>query len=293
MGVLERLPTSTERFYADGYYGGEQTGNDTCGTHYANYDLTAEHTLLWARLMVEAMLPRGGRILDVGCANGFLLRRLNGRFQRFGIEVNAKAAAEAAANGVTIISSDVADPRVMGCEPFHSITALAVLEHVLDIRAAVAVCLDLLTPRGFLLYEVPLMSEVADNKDWVNGSYEHIYYPTTGGLEALFGSFPGVSHAGFETDIKGFSASYIGLATRDFDTFDRGKHLLDVMTQPTLAELGLMERRLNLAYHLVHGFRPTPERILALPELLETASSPGLLKRLMELWSIDCASARV
>jgi hypothetical protein len=54
-----------------------------------------------------------------------------------------------------------------------------------------------------------------------------------------------------------------------------------------------MERRLNLAYHLVHGFRPTPERILALPELLETASSPGLLKRLMELWSIDCASARV
>ncbi len=170
MGVLEHTPASTERFYADGYYGGAKAQDAAPGTHYLAYDLTAEHTLLWARLMVEAMRPRGGRILDVGCANGFLLRRLEGRFQRFGIEVNAVAAAEAAANGVTIISSDVADPRVAGYEQFHIVTALAVLEHVLDIRAAVAVCLDLLTPSGFLLYEVPLMSDTADDKDWVNGS---------------------------------------------------------------------------------------------------------------------------
>ena len=47
--------------------------------------------------MVEALLPQGGRILDVGCASGSLLASLPGGFERFGIEVNAAAADQARA----------------------------------------------------------------------------------------------------------------------------------------------------------------------------------------------------
>jgi glycosyltransferase involved in cell wall biosynthesis/SAM-dependent methyltransferase len=290
MGLVEQQPASTVHFYGDGYYGG--LAGLPAGSHYEDYDFTAEHTLLWVRLMVEALRPTGGRILDVGCANGFLLNRLNGHFERFGIEVNTTAATAAARSGITIIASDIADPRVMSHERFDVVTAMATLEHVLDIRGAVAICLDLLAPGGSFLYEVPLISEFADNKDWLNASYEHISYPTRRGLEALFASFPGTLHTGFETEIRGFSASYIGVAARDPSAFARAERLLGAMAQPHLTDLDLTERRLNLAYHLVHGFRPTPDRVLALPELFEVASSPNLLKRLTQLWYNDCVLAQ-
>jgi SAM-dependent methyltransferase len=292
MGVVEEVPLSTAHFYVDGYYGGSTGKDRPTGTHYEDYDFTVEHTLLWARLMVEALRPTGGSILDVGCANGFLLRSLTGRFERFGIEVNAAAAAAAARSGITIIASDIADAKVVSHGRFDVVTALATLEHVLDIRGAVATCLNLLVPRGFLLYEVPLISDRADNKDWLNASYEHIYYPTCRALQNLFGIFPEALHTGFETDIRGFSASYIGVVTRHPHVFAGAKHLLDAMAQPALEGLDLTERRLHLAYHLVHGFRATPERILALPELFQVASSPGLLRRLTQLWWEDCLLAR-
>jgi SAM-dependent methyltransferase len=279
-GVIEDPPASTEAFYADGYYGGEAAD----GSGYHDYAFTAEHTHLWSRLLVETLKPAGGRILDIGCADGFLLHRLRGPYERFGIEVNAAAAAVAAGRGVQILASDIADPALASAGRFDVVTAIATFEHVLDFRQAVATALDLLTRDGVLIFEVPLMSYRSDNKDWLNGSYEHIFYPTESGLERLFASFPGIRFAGFETEITGFSASYIGVAARDPSAFAEADRLLDAMSQETLTGLGPAERRLNLAYHVVHGFRPTPERIAALPELLEVAATPNLLKRLTQLW---------
>jgi SAM-dependent methyltransferase len=291
MGVIEQRPASTEQFYVDGYYGGAAADCWAAGCHYEDYPLTAEHTLLWARILVEALRPTGGSILDVGCANGFLLRRLRGRFERFGIEVNGAAAAAAARDGITIVASDIFDPRVASCERFDVVTALATLEHILNFRNAVAVCLDRLAPGGCFIYEVPLISDVADNGNWLNGSYEHISYPTLRGLDALFGSFSETLHTGFETEIRGFSSSYIGIAAHDPGVFAVAEKLLHAMAQPNLAGLDLTGRRLHLAYHVVHGFRPTPERVLALPDLLEVENSPRLLKRLTQLWHNDCVAA--
>lgn len=291
MGVVEELPASTVQFYADGYYGSE-VQHAHAGAQYDNYAFTAEHTLLWTRLMVEALQPNGGRILDVGCADGFLLRRLRGRFDRFGIEVNPAAALSATRDGITIVASDIADDRARTSGRFDVVTAIATLEHVLDIRGAVGICLDLLNAEGVFIFEVPLMSDTADNKDWINGSYEHIYYPTSRAINVLFGSFSGIYFRGFETEIRGFSSSYIGVAARDIQVFRNAARLLDSMAQVRLDKLDLIGRRLNLAYHLVHGFRSTPERVLALPDLLAVESSPGLLKRLTQLWHSDCVDAR-
>jgi len=289
MGMVEHPPASTEAFYADGYYGAD-TG-DQAGYH--DYAFTAEHTQLWVRLMVEALRPKSGRILDVGCASGSLLASLRGNFERFGIEVNAAAAGHARAQGITVVASDIDDAALAGGAwgRFDIITSIATFEHVLDLRGAVLRCLDLLMPGGILLFEVPLISDTADNKDWFGGSYEHIHYPTVSGMTHLLDHMDGVHWVGFESDIKGCSASFLGIATRDEAAFARAAHLLGAMAQDTPDGLGLQERRLNLAYHVVHSFRPTPARVLALPDLLDVVATPLLLRRLTQLWHGDAVQA--
>jgi len=87
--------------------------------------------------------------------------------------------------------------------------------------------------------------------------------------------------------VKGFGSTYIGAGTKDPDTFALVQRLFLAMTQLDLSNLERKPLSINLAYHVVHCFRPTPERILALPALLDVAASPNLLKRLVQLWYED------
>lgn len=177
MGAIEEVPQKTDHFYDDGYY---NDGSNVQTGGYHNYPLTATHTQAWVNLMVGALRPQGGRILDVGCATGVLLSGLPANFKLFGIEVNGAAAAAASLHGITILGSDVADPRLANGDwgSFDVITSIATFEHVLDFRGAVTTCLNSLAPDGVLVFEVPVISENSHNRDWYGGSYEHIYYPT-------------------------------------------------------------------------------------------------------------------
>lgn len=284
MGVVEVVPEDTSVFYEDTYYGASNA--DEVGYH--DYEFTADHSLLWVKLVLEAISP-AGRILDIGCANGHLLRSLNGDYERFGIEVNAAAAGVAQQRGVAVIASDVFDPAVSNQAhgSFDFITSIATFEHVNDFRGAFDVSLKSLRPDGVLIFEVPLMSYTRDNKDWLESSYEHVYYPTVKGLEALFKEFPDHQFTGFESDIAGYSSTYIGVAARDPAVFARASQLLEAMTRPSPAGLSDEETCINLAYNVVHSFNVTADRILALPTLVKHAYSFNLVKRLTQLWHAD------
>jgi SAM-dependent methyltransferase len=290
MGMIEDPPASTDFFYEDGYYGAG-TGS---ASGYADYELTASHTQLWAQLLASALFNEAAQILDIGCADGTMLAGLPERFTKFGIEANATAAKRAAERGITVLSHDVADPRIRDNHgSFDIVSAIATFEHVLDMRGAFDTALHLLKPNGLLIFEVPLVSETADNKDWFHGSYEHITYPTVAGLSHLLNSFPGVFWTGFESQIKGFSASYIAVAARSEAAFARAQRLLGAMSShddPTT--LPLEERQLNIAYRLVHCFEARPELVLALPDLFEVARSKPLLRRLSQIWYADAVKAR-
>jgi SAM-dependent methyltransferase len=288
MGMIESPPADTSVFYQDGYYGGEAH----LEVGYTDYAFTAEHALLWARLLVQGLVDNG-RVLDVGCADGFMLRGLGPTYETFGIEVNAHAAEKARQGGVRIIGNDVlVDLRVDEFKHhFDVITSIATFEHVLDLRGAFHACLDALKPNGVLIFEIPLMSQTRDNKDWLEGSYEHIYYPTIQGIEALLGALHGYSFTGFESDIKGYSSTYIGAVASDPGAFARVEHLFRCMRQEAPAGLTEQECNVNVAYHVVHSFRPSPERILALPALIEKTYSPRLITHLMQLWYADSTAA--
>jgi len=288
MGMIETPPADTRAFYKDGYYGG--AAHEALG--YVDYSFTAEHSLLWARLLVQALITHG-RILDVGCADGFMLRSLGESYEGYGIEVNVHAAEQARAGGIRIIGADVLTDleRVELHGYFDVITAIATFEHVLDLRGAFSASLNALKPEGALIFEIPLMSSTRDNKNWLEGSYEHIYYPTVKGIETLLRNFADYSFAGFESDIKDYSSTYIGALTRHPGTFARIEHLFKCMKQEDLAGLNRDETKLNVAYNVVHSFRPTPERILALPSLIEDSFSTRLFTHLMQLWYADSTNA--
>ena len=290
MGMVEDPPASTDFFYEDGYYGADQ--GDAAGYH--DYELTASHTQLWVRLLIERLVSGPARILDIGCADGSMLSELPDRFDKAGIEANATAARKAAARGVVMLTNDIADPVVMAQKgSFDVVSSIATFEHVLDMRGAIEIALALLKADGLLVLEVPLISETADNKDWYHGSYEHISYPTVRGMAHLLNSFAGLHWVGFEAPIKGFSSSYIAVATLSSSAFETARALVETMrSSGDPAVLPPEQQQLNLAYHLVRSFDPTPERVLALPALFEVTRSRALLRRLSQLWYDDCVKAR-
>src|SRR5207247_1197998 len=73
---------------------------------------------------VDRAVPRsaGQILLDVGCATGEFLKLARQRFECHGVDLNAKSAAAARANGFKIVVGTLAD--VPGNERFDVVTML-------------------------------------------------------------------------------------------------------------------------------------------------------------------------
>ena len=105
-------------------------------------------------------IPEGSRLLDVGCADGHLLRAVKGRI-RDGVGIDPDATPTSGARGTSggefrIVRGNfpdgLADPG-----PFDVITMLAVFEHFTeaDRPRVVEACRGLLRPGGRVVITVP------------------------------------------------------------------------------------------------------------------------------------------
>ena len=208
LGRVADLPDNTAQYYDDSYY----FGGDSIG--YENYRFMAEHGVGWAAALLQ-LLAMGGKILDIGCADGYLLNKLPRDFEKFGIEVNAKAAAQAEAKGVQVIGHDLFAPgmRDRHRAGFDVVTSIAVFEHLLDFRGGFETATAMLSDTGFLLFEVPLISSTGSNAAWLQGSYEHIYYPTEASIRHIVEAELGLHLVGAEVPIKDYASTYIGMVT--------------------------------------------------------------------------------
>jgi SAM-dependent methyltransferase len=91
----------------------------------------------------------GTRWLDYGCGNGGLVRWLRERTPAQAVGFEEGWIADAArSHGIPILS----DAELEAAGPFDVITALEVLEHVLDPKAAIERIARLLAPGGFFFY---------------------------------------------------------------------------------------------------------------------------------------------
>lgn len=91
-----------------------------------------------------------GNVLDVGCFDGELLLRLGAGYQRFGVEMNPKAAQRARARGVTVLEHDF-DQLAQHAHRFDAIIATDVIEHMEDPGQFLQRCASLLAPGGLML----------------------------------------------------------------------------------------------------------------------------------------------
>jgi O-antigen biosynthesis protein len=292
MGVVETVPDDLMQFYGDEYFGAGAQAGSAPQHGYSDYLYTAEHGVSWAAALVKVLFPRGGRVLDIGCADGHLLAKLGPAYTRFGIEANETMCRIAGRHGVTILGRDLLDPAVTEAlgGSFDVVTAIAVFEHLRDIRSGFATALSLLRDDGVLLFEVPLMSAAHDNSVWLSSSLEHVWYPSEPSLQRLVEIELGVRLVGTEFVIAGYGSTYVGLVFRaGGNAWAQGvaDRVLLGRFEPTSTDEAVARMQLRL----VHAAEATHADLDALPGLPVAELNPSLLRRLAQLWKADLGRA--
>ncbi len=119
--------------------------------------------------VLEARLPAGASVLDVGCGTGFVLERLAERFEVTGLEPDASVRARAHPSiAARLLPGGSDDLSALGGRRFDAVLMLDVLEHVDDDVGALRQVRDALTSDGLLLVTVPANPKLWSQHDVLN-----------------------------------------------------------------------------------------------------------------------------
>lgn len=123
-----------------------------------------------------------GSMIDVGCGMGDLLMRFPSR-PRCGIDISSGYLKVARARGLEVTEAAVENIPYLA-DTFDVVVATDILEHVLDVNAALKEMLRILRPGGTVVARVPDMEPVA----WEGQKYEfvHLRIFDEGTLRILF-----------------------------------------------------------------------------------------------------------
>jgi glycosyltransferase involved in cell wall biosynthesis/SAM-dependent methyltransferase len=285
MGVVAERPEDLLGLYDDAYYGGAEAGSG-----YEEYQVVAAHSLPWAAQLVRLLQP-AGKVLDVGAADGTLLSLLGDDYDRYAIEVNPELLDGLGRQGIRPLARDLFDDRALA--PHHGtfdvVSAIAVLEHVADIRGALDRIRALLAPTGVLLFEVPLVGTGNDDV-WFASSLEHVYYPTREGLRFVFEAVFGLPLIGREEVVQGFGSTFVGLATPHAARHAELRAAFARLLDGPVTALSAAERAFRFELDVVHSARPTTETLALMPGLPPSRVDAPLLARLAALWQGDRAA---
>ncbi len=285
MGIVERQPADLKSLYGDAYYQAPSASDQG----YEDYSYTAEHGLAWAASLIGLLVPRG-RILDVGCANGHLLKKLQSSHECYGIEVNSKMADECRSAGIKIIGSDVFDDVVAAKYNafFDVVSAIAVLEHLSDLKKGVQIVLSLLKPDGILLFEVPLVSAKHSSDIWFKSSLEHIYYPSESSLRYLIENVFNLPLVGREVVISDYGSTFVGVVPKNSSRGEELAREYGRLTVGPITELRTPEeRRFRFLFDCLHAAHTSPAHLDLLKSIPPREINAAFLGRLADLWRRD------
>jgi len=114
----------------------------------------------------------GDKVLDIGCYDGFLLSRINGRL-KLGIDRDTVKRFP----GIAYIEGDFLEHNFSG-EQFDRIFALDVMEHVKDDSKFITKVGDLLSADGIAILSVPSKTiKIFPSflQQWIDKRWDHVY----------------------------------------------------------------------------------------------------------------------
>jgi methionine biosynthesis protein MetW len=140
--------------------------------------LVAAHGPAGSHRLLLAEVPAGARVLDVGCATGYLAAELARRgCEVVGVEADAAAAAVAHGPCASVIQGDLEEEgtrAALAAEPaFAAIVCGDVLEHLREPGAALAFLATLLSPGGRLVASVPNVAHWTARRALLRGRFPY------------------------------------------------------------------------------------------------------------------------
>ncbi len=150
---VQPSPEALAEFYDAAYFESEFR----CGRAAASsFDEAAFRDETRGLLEAFAALGASGRLLDVGCASGWLLKHAAERgWQAQGVEIAPDAVVHARAQGLEVFQGDLLAARFPAAH-FDLVYMGDVLEHALDCRAVVEEVARILKPGGLFYLRGPI-----------------------------------------------------------------------------------------------------------------------------------------
>lgn len=184
----EAVQADYDRFYRD-FSKYEDTAVSSGG---GGSELDRARLAETARSIVTHLTSADATILDIGCANGGLLRALKGLGFANVTGLDPSPACVRSVNGVGIEChlGGIFDRSALAAgRRFDCVILSHVMEHIRDLGSAVSVLIDLVAPGGILYIEVPDGSRYADYFVVPNYYFdcEHINHFDEHSLANLFG----------------------------------------------------------------------------------------------------------
>ena len=247
LSLTTPVPPAMEKYYPAIYYAGAGGGRFPAVVEKVQQ-------ILYGRRVgrVEEMNGRrAGRVLDVGCGPGFLLRQFQRRgWEAQGTEYSERAAAHARQSlGLPIHIGELAEARFPN-EHFDAVVLWHVLEHVPTPQGTLAEVERILRPGGVFLVGVPNFgsweARLARDKWFHLDVPRHLNHFTVPNLTWM------LSSAGLQVRSDSFLAP-------EYDTFS--------FVQSALNRIGL---RQNLLYRLLRQGRAKVWREESLAQILAT-----------------------
>lgn len=121
-------------------------------------------------LLANSMLKKNSKILEIGCAEGYMLRRLEKNFDIYGVDVSEYAVKIARKNAVkSKVSVQDANNINFSSEKFDMVIALSILEHLKEPKICIQRCYQILKKNGIFVVQVPNTESIAvslKGKEW-------------------------------------------------------------------------------------------------------------------------------
>jgi len=177
-------PATLEGQYSEAYYGPDNV----------KFVPSVEAFVAWMTrkraARVHALIGRRGRILEIGCGRGLLLRHLAQLgHECHGIERSPLAARRAAQSKELRVYTQPLEKCPFAEQYFDAVILWHVLEHLDHPQTTLAQISRLLKPGGLLYLEVPNLSSLqscSTSKNWFHLDLDHhLYHFSLNGLQRL------------------------------------------------------------------------------------------------------------